>query len=317
MSLKLACDLSGLDESRPYGEVAFGRFLFDLLSRSNEVEIVEAKQAEAILSLDGRFRPGHGQLTATTVTDLGCFLARSAYPIRDRLRLQWRVISAALRSHRVLVPSEAVRQALERYFHLPSQRMTVLEPVPARTFRRASQEQARALRAELGLPPRYFHVTFDHSPGSNQKILEQAWRLAVPHLGPQVGLIVTGSTRLTMTGAIELGSVPTERLPALLSGALGWLCPSLYEGSSIRALEAMACGAVPIVSGRGALARAVDGTGLIADPTQPSHWARAMIDLAGDAELHASLSRAGLRAVGERRAHPPQPDILLSALRGT
>ncbi|MBZ5584862.1 MAG: glycosyltransferase, partial [Acidobacteriia bacterium] len=45
-----------------------------------------------------------------------------------------------------------------------------------------------------------------------------------------------------------LGEVPDGELPALYSGALAFLYPSLYEGFGLPVLEAMQCGACVIAS---------------------------------------------------------------------
>jgi glycosyltransferase involved in cell wall biosynthesis len=112
----------------------------------------------------------------------------------------------------------------------------------------------------------------------------------------------------------DLGYVAEERLPALLSGAIAYLNPSLYEGSAIGAMEAMACGTPPIVAPTGALPRAVDRAGIVLDAFDTEAWADALRALASTPELRAGLSRNALRLTVERRAHPPDLAPLLRAL---
>ena len=54
--------------------------------------------------------------------------------------------------------------------------------------------------------------------------------------------------------------------PSLYSGALAVLAPSFYEGFGLTALEAMACGTVPIVSDAASLPEIVGDVGLLIDP---------------------------------------------------
>ena len=55
-------------------------------------------------------------------------------------------------------------------------------------------------------------------------------------------------------------------MPALYNGALALVTPSFYEGFGFPALEAMACGTVPIVSNRSSLPEVVGEVGLQVDP---------------------------------------------------
>lgn len=78
--------------------------------------------------------------------------------------------------------------------------------------------------------------------------------------------------------------------------------PSLQEGLGVAALEAMAAGR-PVVGSRvGGLAEAVahGETGLLVPPADPVALARALAQLAGDADLRARLGAAGRARVAAR-----------------
>jgi glycosyltransferase involved in cell wall biosynthesis len=312
--LKISCELSRLDTKHPTGIAVYAGFVLDLLRASEKVELVSQGAAEVFLSLDGHFRARRGQVTVTTIYDLGHLVERRAYSGRDWLRQSWQVASAARRSHHLLVPSSAVGYGLEHYLGVPANRITVLEPLPAPLFRRSSAQETAALRRELGLPGRYFVFVGRRSRRKNLPLLERAWELASRRLPGEVGLVLAGPGDQSVAGTTDIGYIERERLPALLSGAMAWLSPSFYEGCSIGALEAMACGTPPLVAGAGAPPRAVDQAGLILDPHDPDQWAEAMITLAENDRLRASLSNTARKAIAERRAHPPDPGELLAAL---
>jgi glycosyltransferase involved in cell wall biosynthesis len=63
-----------------------------------------------------------------------------------------------------------------------------------------------------------------------------------------------------------LEALPNDALPALYGGALALVTPSHYEGFGLPALEAMACGTVPIVSDRASLPEVTGDVGLKIDP---------------------------------------------------
>jgi glycosyltransferase involved in cell wall biosynthesis len=117
-----------------------------------------------------------------------------------------------------------------------------------------------------------------------------------------------------LPAARDVGYVSPEDLPGLIAGALAWLNPSHYEGSSIGALEAMACGTPALVAATGAQAKEVGLSGLVLPPGDPQAWAEALGAVAADRNLRGRLSAAGLRRVAELRASAPPTSALLEAL---
>lgn len=315
-SLKVACELPPAAPRGPVGISVYAAFVHELLRGGGEVEVVEAGQADATLSLDGRFRARRGQVTVTAVYDLGHLFERDAYSPLAWIRQNWQVASAARRSDHLLAPSRAVGDGLERYLGVAPDRITVLEPLPRPLFRRSSRQEALQLAQRLALPPRYFLFIGSRSRRKNLPLLAEAWALAGQRLGPGVGLVLAGPGSGPVPGGLDLGFVDEAVLPHLLSGAVAWLCPSLYEGCAVGALEAMACGVPALVSGTGALPRTVDRAGLILDPHDPGQWADAMVAIAGREGLRSSLSAAARKGIAERRAHPPDLAPLLAGLRG-
>ncbi len=85
------------------------------------------------------------------------------------------------------------------------------------------------------------------------------------------------------------------------------IVPSLYEGFSLPAIEAMSCGVPLVATTGGALPEVVgrDGeTGLLVEPNDPGALAVAILRALGDAELRARLGAAGRRRTIERFTWP-------------
>lgn len=317
--LVVCCDLSRLKMERPAGPAVYASAVLDLLRQGGTVEIVGregTRSADVILSLDGRFRAGRGQRIVTAVLDLGYLFERRGYRWREWLAQSWRVASAVRRSDHLLAPSAAVRFGLERYLRVKPNRVTVVEAVPRSCFRRPSRQEVEDARLRLGLPVRYFLFVGSRVRRKNLALLGRAWQLAAPALGPDVGLVLAGAGSKGVAGAKDLGFVSLEHLPALITGAVAWVNPSLYEGSSIGALEALACGTPALVAGTGAQPHAVGEAGLILDPHAESQWAEAIVTLARDPAVRGRLGAAALRAAAALREWAPQSDSLLQALLG-
>ena len=92
-----------------------------------------------------------------------------------------------------------------------------------------------------------------------------------------------------------IGYVRDADLPALLSGALGYVVPSLYEGFGMTALEAMACGTPVHASNTSSLPEVVGDAGLLVDPLDTRAIADGIGQLAEDAALRDDLRERGLR----------------------
>jgi glycosyltransferase involved in cell wall biosynthesis len=110
--------------------------------------------------------------------------------------------------------------------------------------------------------------------------------------------------RLGLGGVVEFVSgVTTERIVELYAEAEVAAVPSLYEGFSLPAVEAMACGVPVVATTGGALPEVVgrDGeTGLIVAPNDPGALADGLLTALNDAELRARIGAAGRDRVTER-----------------
>jgi len=118
------------------------------------------------------------------------------------------------------------------------------------------------------------------------------------------GRVALALERLGLTDIVStITGVSDEELARLYGEAEIAIVPSLYEGFSLPAIEAMSCG-VPVVATTGGALPEVVGTsgetGLLVEPNNPEALVAAIARLLDDGELRERLGANGRRRVMER-----------------
>jgi len=230
------------------------------------------------------------------------------------------------------------RFTLRRWYGFLEMQMEVARHMPRHVT--VSESSRRDISAQMGVPIERLHVVpvgVDASVfGPRPHIARVPGRLMttasadVPMKGlapllealakvrtevPEAHLVVIGKPkvksripglidRLGIGDAVEFVSgVTTERIVELYAEAEVACVPSLYEGFSLPAVEAMACG-VPVVGTTGGAVPEVLGrdgeTGLLVPPGDPDALATTLRRALDDPELRARIGAAGRARVLER-----------------
>ena len=133
---------------------------------------------------------------------------------------------------------------------------------------------------------------------------EREVRLTVVGQPRPGGRVDRAIARLGLGGAVTcVTGISDDELACLYGSAEVAVVPSLYEGFSLPAIEAMACGVPVVATTGGALPEVVgrDGeTGLLVPPDDPGALASAIARLLDDPELRSRLGAAGRRRVMSR-----------------
>jgi glycosyltransferase involved in cell wall biosynthesis len=203
----------------------------------------------------------------------------------------------------VIVPSVFTRERLCAYSW---SRRAAIFVIPAGVDRRffypRSPCEVEAVRERYSLPGEYLLVVGSPQPRKNLSALLAAWK-TLSASWPRLSLAIVGASAPHFRSALDapaphgtrfLGYVPDRDLPALYSGALALISPSLYEGFGLPLLEAMACGTPPVASNGGALPEVVADCGLLFDPRQPQAIADSLARLIADPDLRRDLAHSGL-----------------------
>ena len=225
---------------------------------------------------------------------------------RARLAFSLAIRLAIRTSRHVITLSRASKRDLMELCGIPEGKVTVTHLAADERFRPASPEEVDRVRDKYGLPERYVLYLGINKPHKNLVRLVEAWaRLEV---NSELRLVLAGredprypqarqrAIELGLgTRLLFLGDVAEDDLPALYSGALLFVFPSLYEGFGLPVLEAMACGVPVACSATSSLPEIVGQAALLFDPTSPEQMAEAMAQALRDEALRERLREEGLR----------------------
>jgi glycosyltransferase involved in cell wall biosynthesis len=200
----------------------------------------------------------HPRVNLVTVHDLGYLHFPQAHPWPQRMHLDLSTRWNARVATHVLAVSEATKADLVSYYQTPPDKITVayhgcdetLAPVrdPARI---------EVAKARYAIDGDYFLYLGTLQPRKNlartidafAAIETDATLVLAGKRGWLCGDLADQVQRLGLENRVLFpGYVPEEDKAALLSGALAFVFPSLYEGFGLPVLEAQACGCPVITS---------------------------------------------------------------------
>jgi glycosyltransferase involved in cell wall biosynthesis len=216
-------------------------------------------------------------------------------------------MSVARKVPRIITVSESSRRDISAQMGVSTDRMTVV-PIGA------DEMIFRPMPHIARVPGRLMTTASADVPMKGlSHLLEALAKMRVEH--PETHLVVIGRLKedssvpllieqLGLTGAVEFVSgVTDERIVELYAETQVAVVPSLYEGFSLPAVEAMACGVPVVATTGGALPEVVGPDGESARtvaPGDPSALAAAILELFDDDEQRARISASGRVRVLER-----------------
>jgi len=182
------------------------------------------------------------------------------------LRFRCTIPPSASASKAILTISEFCRKDIINRLQVSPDKVTVTPNALPPFYKPADTDRISALREKLKLPTRYILALGNLQPRKNITTLLRAWKLIRNHPAMlDVSLVVTGKKAWLFDEILReadaalgerihfTGYLPENDLPALYSGALLFVYPSLFEGFGLPPIEAMACGTPVIVGSNSAL----------------------------------------------------------------
>jgi glycosyltransferase involved in cell wall biosynthesis len=216
------------------------------------------------------------------------------------------IAQAVKQADHILADSTATQVDLVHMLNVPAEKITVHMLGVDESFRPLPQSALETVRQQLDLPASYLLFVGTFEPRKNIPGLLQAYQMLRAQLPDAPPMVLAGNrgwffeeTRREIE-KLHLGAhvlwrenVPQAALPALYNLADALITPSFYEGFGFPALEAMACGTVPIVSDRASLPEVVGDVGALVDPDDPATITAAMLRVLTDSDWKDQMVTAG------------------------
>ncbi len=262
--------------------------------------------------------PVHSRRTLVTIHDLGYLTFPQAHPWRQRLYLDLSTRWNAHAATHILTDSQATKADLTTHYGIASEKITVAYPGIDESLHPVNETAAiTAARARYDVKADYLLYLGTLQPRKNlHRLVDAVAQLAAHRASPLPQLVLAGKRgwlcedlfeqieRLELDKHVHLpGYVDEEDKAALLSGAIGFVFPSLHEGFGLPVLEAQACGCPVITSTTSSLPEVAGDAALLVDPEDSTVIARAMERLIDDQELRSRLSKQGLSNVARFSWH--------------
>lgn len=200
------------------------------------------------------------------------------------------------RAARVIAVSEHERRLLVQRFGLPEERVAAIpNGIDTKRFRDLGKEREEGLLLCVGrlAPVKGFDLALEALARLRRERYPARLAIAGEDWGEGPRLRALARSLGVEEHAAFLGRVDEEELVELYNRAPILLAPSRYEAFGITALEAAACGCVPVVSDVGGLPEAA-GPGGLRLPRDARYWSMSLGELLRDPGKVGRLRKAGV-----------------------
>ncbi len=266
-----------------------------------------------VLFVPAHVVPFHCPVPAVvTVHDLGYRYYPKTHPTFDRWYLDWTTRRHTQVARHIVADSLATKQDLIDFYGANPHRISVVylgrdeSLAPLTDLQRIAQ-----IKARYNISGDYLLYLGTLHPRKNLVRLIDAFHQATESLQKrELKLVIAGKQgwlynpilqkvrQLNLTGQVIFpGYVAEEDKPGLLSGALAYVFPSLYEGFGLPVLEAMACRVPVLTSNCSSLPEVAGQAAVLIDPHRTDEIAAGLIRLIDDPELRHQLVEQGHRHV--------------------
>lgn len=251
----------------------------------------------------------HGK-TVITVHDMVYKSFPETVQSRTKLMLDMGLKQSMRRADIIVTDSEFSKSEIVKYFPQHRKKIRVVPcGVDLQKFRPCEDsEKIQQVKKSLDINGEYFLYLGTIEPRKNLERLIRAYYVLAKKLKNPPKLVLAGGkgwlydSIFRRVKALKLEKqvifteyVPSEDITALMSGALAFVFPSVYEGFGMPPLEAMACGVPVLCSNCASLPEVVGDCAVLCDAYSVKSIAKGLYRLYSDKKLRKDLSVKGLQ----------------------
>ena len=252
------------------------------------------------------YRPGLP--TVVTFYDMIPLVYPEFFSLSQRLLFRGTHLLAARAATCIITVSEATRADLIRHIRIPPEKIVVIPLGVDKDFHPRGRGEIIQIRQKYGLPENYLLYVGTNKPHKNLECLVDAFQQMENLFRSNVKLVIAGPWDRRYDGAKKManaagskdrvqfvGWIEEADLPALYTGAMLFVFPSLREGFGLPVLEAMACGTPVVCSNRSGLSEVAGGAALLINPEDTHHLAEGIARVLKNEDLRQELTERGLK----------------------
>jgi glycosyltransferase involved in cell wall biosynthesis len=242
----------------------------------------------------------HPHRNVVTVHDLGYLYFPEAHPPRQRWYLdrstRWHTRTAA----HLLADSAATKRDLINHYHADPDTITVAYPGLDPSVKRVDDpNEITRVKAKYHIDGDYLLYLGTIQPRKNLQRLITAFASCNLHpalvLAGKSGWYTDELLKQANNRVKFIGYVDAADKNALLSGAMAFVFPSLYEGFGFPVLEALACGVPVLCSNTSSLPEVADDAAMWVNPLEVNDIARGLLEITTNDDLRRTLIERGYR----------------------
>jgi glycosyltransferase involved in cell wall biosynthesis len=285
-------------------EEIWEHFCLSGLCRANHINILHSPQEGGPIS-SKKFR------WLATIHDLIPLRFPTLYfrNMAHKAYYHWKLKNVKKHANKILTVSKATAEDIMSFLQIPATNIEIIHTPPDDIFMPIEAEKTHGVLERYHIKSPYFLAIGSMEPRKNLKNILLAYKELLQETKDLPRLVLfghawrkeTSKTLIEKMGLskhiIHLGGVSENDLPALYSGAIAFVYPSLYEGFGLPVLEAMACGCPVITSNTSSLPEIAQDAAILVNPSKPEEIKNALADLSKTQSLREAFIHKGFEKV--------------------
>lgn len=244
----------------------------------------------------------------TTIHDMTIKTYPETVRLTSRVMAKLNLRTTCKRATRIITSSEFSKSEIVKYLKVSPEKISVLySGVDLNVYKPCKDEDAKErIKHKYGISKEYYLYLGTLEPRKNIERLILAYSMLKEESKDIPKLVIAGkkgwmyedifnvvSEKNLKKHVIFTGYVDSEDAPILMSAAVAFVFPSLYEGFGMPPLEAMACGTPVITSNCASLPEVVGDAAILVNPYSVEEIMDALKQVYVDKEVSRILAKRG------------------------